>query len=71
LLIDDLLLYLARQMVPGFTRAVRAVQQKCRVRLRRGEHVNPIEKLKLMASNEVGPIDEVSRFDLPRTEPQV
>ena len=53
LLLDDLLLHVERQLVPDRRRRERRVQQKHRRRLRRLEHVVPLEKLELMAPDEM------------------
>ncbi len=49
---DDLLLHLARQMIPNFIGRVRRVEQEGRAAIGRREHIHPFEKRELMASDE-------------------
>ena len=53
LLLDDLLLHLARQLVPDLVRPERGVQQERRRRARVLEHVEFLEEVELVARDEV------------------
>ena len=46
LFVDDCLLHRSRQVIPDVVRPKRRVEQKCRARLRRGENVHALQKLR-------------------------
>ncbi len=68
LLLDDLLLHLARQVVPDRVRAVRRVEQEDGAGGGVLEHVDLVEELELVAGDEAGLLDQVGRADRPRAE---
>ena len=63
LLLDDLLLHLARQVVPDLVGREWGVQQERRARRRVLEHVDLVDELELVAGDEPGAIDEIRRSD--------
>ena len=71
LLVDDLLLHFAGQVVPDLVRAVGAVQEERRPRQGHREHVDPLGELELVAGHEVRLVDEVRALDRPRAEADV
>ena len=71
LLIDDLLLHLARQLIPDPIGRERAVQQERRALIRVAQHVNAFQERELVASHEVRARDEIARFERFWTEAQV
>ena len=68
---DDLLLDLARQVVPDRLGAVRRVEQEHGAGNRRLQHVETVEKIELVAGDEIGPADEIGGKDRPRPEAQM
>ena len=54
LLLDDRLLDRPRQVIPDLIRAKRRIQQERGTRLRRSENVHALQKLELVAGDEVG-----------------
>ena len=71
LLLDDLLLRRARQVVPHLVRAERAVEQEDRAGIGALQHVEPLHEAELMAADEIRPRDEVRRVDRLLAEAQV
>ncbi len=71
LLLDDLLLHLAGQVVPHLVGGERRVQQEHRARPGIGEHVVLLEEGELVAGHEAGALHQVRRADRPRAEAQV
>jgi len=70
-LIDELLLHLARQLIPDLARRVGRVQQNDRSRGGVLEDVVAVEKAELVAGDEAGPPDEVRGADRARPEAQM
>ena len=66
LLLDDLLLHLARQLVPDLVGGERRIQQERGAGRRVLEDVDLVDELELMAGDEAGAVDEVRRADRPR-----
>ena len=71
LLVDDLLLHLAGQVVPDLVRPVGAVQQERRPGHGHRQHVDPLGEVELVAGDEVGLVDQVRALDRPRAEADV
>ena len=57
LLLDDRLLNLGREVVPDFVGWVGRVEQESRSRAGGFEHVDPVQKVELVASDEGGLFD--------------
>ena len=58
-MLDDLLLHLARQLLPDLVGGERRVQQEHRARRRVLEHVDLVQELELMAGDEAGAVDQI------------
>ena len=71
LLVDQLLLHLARQPLPDLVGRVGRVQQEDRPVRRVLEHVDPFQELELMAGDEPGLRDQIGRPDRTRARAQV
>ena len=71
LLVDDLLLHQARQVVPNLVGAERAVQQEGGAVLRGSQHVDALEEGELVAGHETGLGDEVTGAQRAGPEAQV
>ena len=55
LAVEDLLLHLARQMIPHLLGRIRRVEKERRTAIGRRQHIHPFEERELMASDEAGP----------------
>ena len=71
LLVDDLLLHLARQLVPDLVGPYGAFSRKTPPGSRVLEHVEALEEVELVAGDERRLRDQVRRADRPRPEAQV
>ena len=71
LLLDDLALDGAREMVPNLVGAVQAVEQENGAGRCRTQHVVALEEGELVAGDKAGLVDEVSRVDRLGAEAQV
>ena len=70
-LVDQLLLHLARQLLPDLVGRVGRVQQEDRPLRRVFEHVDPFQELELMARDEPGLRDQIGRPDRTGARAQV
>ncbi len=68
---QDLLLHLARQMIPDLPGTVDSVQQEHRTGTGILQHVELLQELELMTGDEVSIMDQVLRADGARTETQM
>ena len=71
LLVDDLLLHRARQLVPDLVGAVGAVEQERGPRRRQPQHVLPLQKARTGGRRRSWPSDQIGRVDRPRPEAQM
>src|SRR6266508_41867 len=71
LLDDDLLLHFARQLVPNFVRAERAVEEDRAALGGCGEHVDLEQIVEFVHADEASRLDEIRRMNGFRTEPQM
>ena len=71
LFLDQLLLPLARQLLPGVLRAIGRIEQDRRAGRRVTEDVGVADEMKLAAGHKAGLADQVGCTHRPRTEPQV
>ena len=71
LLLDDRLLDLAREALPGLFGTERGVDQEGRARLGKLDHLVLVEEDPLVTGDEVGLLDEVARTNRSRSEAQV
>ena len=71
LLLDDLFLDGARQVIPDCVCVERTVEQECGAGLRVLEHVDALQERELVAGHEAGSADEIAGADRLGTEAQV
>src|SRR5207253_1712351 len=68
---DNLRLDGTREVIPDFVRTERAVQQKGGGRRSGRQHIETLEEIELVASDEIRRLDQVRCVDRLRTEAQV
>src|SRR5262249_29710979 len=71
LLVDDLLLHLARQLVPDLVRAIRAVEEQGAFLGGAGERIDLEQKIELVHANEVRRLEKIRRTNGLWTETQM
>ena len=70
-LLEQLCLNLTRQVIPDLAGRIRRIEQEDRLLPGMFEHVDPLQELELMARDEAGLGDQISRPDRTRTRAQM